>query len=199
MDDALEAEKLLNAARTGEQAALGQALETCRAYLTLIAEQEMAPSLRAKGGASDLVQQTFMEAHQAFGQFRGVRQEELLAWLRRMLLNNVFNFRRHHEGTVKRQASREVSIGGDSTAHTIEPAAATPTPSRQMMAGERAAAVRDAMAKLPDDYREVLRLRYEESLPFEEVATRMGRTSAAVRKLWSRAVEKLEQELDEPP
>jgi RNA polymerase sigma-70 factor (ECF subfamily) len=199
MDAARDAEQWLTDARAGEREALGQALETCRAYLLLVAEQEMAPSLRAKGGASDLVQQTFLEAQQAFGQFHGVRQEELLAWLRRMLLNNVFNFRRHHEGAAKRQASREVPIGGDSTAGGIDPAAATPTPSREMMAGERAAAVREALAKLPDDYREVLRLRYEEALPFEDVAARMGRSSAAVRKLWCRAVEKLEEVMEEPP
>jgi RNA polymerase sigma-70 factor (ECF subfamily) len=68
-----------------------------------------------------------------------------------------------------------------------------------MAAGERAAAVRAAMERLPDDYRQVLTLRYEDDMPFEEVAKRMGRTSNAVRKLWARAVERLEQELEAPP
>jgi RNA polymerase sigma-70 factor (ECF subfamily) len=65
------------------------------------------------------------------------------------------------------------------------------------MAGERADAVRSAIARLPDDYQTVLRLRYDEDLPFDEVARQMGRTPNAVRKLWSRAVERLQQEL--PP
>ena len=72
-----------------------------------------------------------------------------------------------------------------------------PTPSRDVMAGERADAVRAAIARLPDDYQTVLRLRYDEDLPFDEVARCMGRTANAVRKLWSRAVERLQQEL--PP
>jgi RNA polymerase sigma-70 factor (ECF subfamily) len=192
-------EDWLTAARGGSADALGAALESCRAYLLLVAEKEMDPRLKAKGGASDLVQQTFMEAQQAFGRFSGTHEAELLAWLRRMLLNNVATFRRHWEQTQKRQASREVGIGGDSTAPGIQPVADTPTPSRQMAAGERAAAVRAALARLPEDYRQVLSLRYEEDMPFEEVAKRMGRTSNAVRKLWARAVERLEQELDAPP
>jgi RNA polymerase sigma-70 factor (ECF subfamily) len=195
MDLARDTERWLADARSGQADALGRAFETCRAYLLLVAEQEMAPGLRAKGGASDLVQQTFLEAQQAFGRFHGDSQAELLAWLRRLLLNNVANFRRHWQTTEKRRASREVSIDG--SAVTPQVTADAPTPSRELMADERAAAVRAALARLPDDYQMVLRLRYEEDLPFEEVAQRMGRTSNAVRKLWARAVERLEQEL--PP
>jgi RNA polymerase sigma-70 factor (ECF subfamily) len=185
--------ELLAGARAGEPDALGRAFETCRAYLLLVAEKEMAPGLRAKGGASDLVQQTFLEAQQAFGRFRGASHDELLAWLRRLLLNNVANFRRHWQTTAKRRASREVSLDG--AAVTPHVAGAGPTPSREVMADERATAVRAAIDRLPDDYQTVLRLRYEEDLPFEDVARRMGRTSNAVRKLWSRAVERLQQEL----
>ncbi|HEY1376825.1 MAG TPA: sigma-70 family RNA polymerase sigma factor [Gemmataceae bacterium] len=192
-------EDRLAAARAGSPDALGAALESCRAYLLLVAEKEMDPRLKAKGGASDLVQQTFLEAQQAFPRFHGGSEAELLAWLRRLLLNNVATFRRHWEQTAKRRASREVGLGGDSTAPGVQPAARTPTPSREVAATERAAAVRSALARLPEDYRTVLTLRYEEDLPFEEVARRMGRTSNAVRKLWARAVERLEQELDGPP
>ena len=199
MDRAPDTERWLAGARAGEPDALGRAFETCRAYLLLVAEKEMAPGLRAKGGASDLVQQTFLEAQQAFPRFHGTDEAELLAWLRRLLLNNVATFRRHWETTAKRRASREVRLGGDSTAPGPNPAADTPTPSRELAAGERAAAVRAAMARLPEDYRQVLTLRYEEDLPFEEVAGRMGRSANAVRKLWSRAVERLEEELDGPP
>src|SRR5215471_5317922 len=81
-------------ARAGEVHALGEALEACRAYLLHVAEHELETGLRAKGGASDLVQQTFMEAQQDFSRFAGTSEAELLAWLRRMLLNNIANFRR---------------------------------------------------------------------------------------------------------
>src|SRR5262245_22320921 len=49
----------LAAARTGSPEALGAALEACRLYLLGIADRELDGELRAKGGASDLVQETF--------------------------------------------------------------------------------------------------------------------------------------------
>jgi RNA polymerase sigma factor (sigma-70 family) len=49
-----------------------------------------------------------------------------------------------------------------------------------------------ALDSLPDDYRQVIALRYWENLDFDEIGQRMGRSAAAARKLWLRAVERLE-------
>src|SRR4051794_12098658 len=91
-------ERRLASAQAGCPAALGQALEACRNYLLWIARREIDPDLQSKGGASDLVQETFMEARRDFASFRGDSEQELLAWLRRLLLNNLSNFvRRYRE------------------------------------------------------------------------------------------------------
>src|SRR5262249_35643200 len=97
-----EAGQLLAAARAGSREALGQALETCRNYLLLIAGRQLDSDLHAKGGASDLVQETFLEAQRDFGRFQGSSEGELQAWLRQILLNNVANFTRRYRGTGKR-------------------------------------------------------------------------------------------------
>ena len=52
----------LSAARAGSREALGNCFESCRIYLHSIARQEIAPQLQGKGGASDIVQETFLEA-----------------------------------------------------------------------------------------------------------------------------------------
>jgi RNA polymerase sigma-70 factor (ECF subfamily) len=190
----------LASARAGEAEALGEALEACRAYLLHVAEHELDAGLRAKGGASDIVQQTFLEAQQDFGRFVGTSESELLAWLRRMLLNNISNFRRFHVQTHKRSANREVPIHpADSNAQERSWLAdGMATPSKEMMAGEQEEALYAALDRLPEDYAQVLRLRYVEGLPFEEVAQKMGRTANAVRKLWARAIEKLQEEMEPP-
>ena len=64
------------------------------------------------------------------------------------------------------------------------------------MADEAQAALNQAMERLPADYVQILRLRYLEDLPFEEIAERMSKTANAARKLWARAVEKLQEELN---
>src|SRR5215469_16366338 len=105
----------LPAARAGSREALGHVLEACRGYLLLIARQELEPALQAKGGASDLVQQTFLEAQRDFAGFHGTTHEALLAWMRRLLLNNLANFRRDHR-RKKRRVTREVTLpSGDSS------------------------------------------------------------------------------------
>src|SRR5205807_3039783 len=86
----------LAAARGGSREALGQVLEACRGYLLTIAQQELDPGLRAKGGASDLVQDTFLKAQLHFGGFQGTSEAELKGWLRTMILNNVVDFQRRY-------------------------------------------------------------------------------------------------------
>ena len=182
----------LRSARAGSREALGQALESCRAYLLKIAEHDIDPTLRPKGGASDLVQQTFLEAQRDFGRFTGGSEEELLAWLRQLLRNNLANFARDFRQTGKRRIDREVAL--DTPDSTGGPAAAWPL-GDVASAGERAELVRRAVDRLPEDYRRVLTLRYHEGRSFEEIARLMGRAPNAARKLWARAVEALEAEL----
>lgn len=191
----------LPAARNGSRDALGQALEACRVYLQVVAERELNDDLRAKGGASDLVQQTFLEAQQDFGRFHGDTEDALLAWLRKMLLNNLSNFRRHYQGTAKRRVHREIGLRNDDSAQQVagEPAADLPTPSRQMIAAEDDEELRQAIERLPPDYQEVIRLRYQEERPFDEIGRMMARSENAVQKLWLRAVERLQHDLQTPP
>src|SRR5438105_1940581 len=101
---------LLDAARSGSREALGQLLESCRGYLLMVAKGELDRDLQAKEGASDLVQETFLEAQRDFVQFQGASEAELLAWLRRLLLNNVANFTRRYRTTGKRSVEREVVL-----------------------------------------------------------------------------------------
>ena len=191
----------LGEARAGSAEALGDALEACRGYLLTVAQRELDPGLRAKGGASDLVQQTFLEAQRDFGRFQGETEAELLAWLRRLLLNNLANFVRDYRETAKRQVAREVGLpDADSSRYSgPTPAAATPSPSKQAMAHERTESVVQALDKLPPDYRQVVLLRYREERSFEEIGRLMGRTANAARKLWLRAVERLKRDLIELP
>jgi RNA polymerase sigma-70 factor (ECF subfamily) len=195
-----EVERLLAAARAGSREALGEALQAYRAYLLLIAQQELDPELRAKGGASDLVQETFIDAQRLLGTFEGTTDAPWAAWLRELLLNNLADFVRRYRATEKRRVSREIGQSpGDSKVDRGEAIAGTPTPSVTAMAAEQTAALERALDRLPEDYRGVLLLRYEGDLSFDEIGRRLGRSANAARKLWLRALRRLEQELEAPP
>ena len=93
-------------------------LDGCRGYLLRIAGDDLDPRLQAKGGASDIVQETFLEAQRDFGEFTGDSEPELLAWLRHRLRYRVAKFIRSYRQTAKRAAGREVPLddGGSSSA-----------------------------------------------------------------------------------
>jgi RNA polymerase sigma-70 factor (ECF subfamily) len=190
----------LAAARTGSREALGRALQACRDYLLLVAQRQLDSDLHAKGGASDLVQETFLEAQRDFARFQGTTETELVAWLRQILLNNVANFTRRYRDTAKRAVDREVALVSDDSSQA-GPALPDPmlTPSSQAVEREQAESLQRALARLPDDYRQAIVLRYLEGRSFEEIGQLMARSPDAARKLWSRAMQRLREEWEGSP
>jgi RNA polymerase sigma-70 factor (ECF subfamily) len=192
------ARDLVTAARQGSPDALGQVLENCRPYLLLLANQELDPVLGVKVAPSDLVQETFLEAHRDFAQFRGQTEAELLGWLRQILLRNTANLARAYRQTGKRQVSREIALDAPADSRKPQLPAGGDSPSSAAVREEEAALLHAALARLEPDHREAIRLRNYERLPFEEVGRRLGRTAEAARKLWARAVDALRIELERP-
>lgn len=186
---------LLRRARAGDARELDRLFAACRNYLCLLAQNHVEGRLKTKADASDLVQQTLLEAYRDFGQFRGRTEQEWLAWLRRILTHNAAHFVRHYRGTSKRQLGREVTIDAGSDGGTraaLQPADPGESPSEQLLRKERELLLADALVQLPPDYREVICLRNLQRLPFDEVAQRMGRSRPAVQMLWMRALQKLQ-------
>lgn len=199
-EQAHEVERWLPAAHGGSDEALGQALDACRGYLLLIAEQELDADLRAKGGASDLVQDTFLKAHHHFDRFQGTTEAELLAWLRRLLLNNLADFRSFHRA-AKRRPEREVRLAprDSSAGQGIVLATDTPSPSGAAMEREQQQKLLGVLERLPDDYRRVLVLHFQEGRSFEEIGQLLGLTGNAASKLLRRALDRARRELGELP
>src|SRR5262245_59360792 len=80
---------LLERARRGDAEAMGQLLERYQPYLYLLAQRRLSPRIRTRVDPSDIVQQTLFEMQRDLPAFRGGAEEELLAWLRRILQHNV--------------------------------------------------------------------------------------------------------------
>lgn len=192
---------LIRRSRKGEERAREELFGRYRQYLKLLADMQLGRRLRARCEASDVVQLTLLEAHRDFAGFTGSHEGELLAWLRRILANNLFNEARYH-AAKQRAASREVSLeqmqaGVESSSMTLSRCLAGdgPTPSTVALAHENAVQLAEALARLPQDYQSVLLLRIFEGLSAEEVAKRMSRTAGAVRMLQLRALNALRDEM----
>lgn len=184
----------IRAAKDGSNEAMGQMFQKYRHYLLLIAQGQIANGLRDKIAPSSVVQATYLAAYRHFGaQFRGETEEELLAWLRRILLNNLANEVRKFS-TEQRDINREVPLVG------LGDGLAAPevSPSAQAAAREETEALDRAIALLPEDYQQVILLRNREQLTWSEVGLLLGCTPEAARKLWARALVKLHELLESP-
>lgn len=198
VDDKTGVADLLVRARSGDEEALNRLFALCRNYLALVARTQVEGRLRAKVDASDVVQQTLLEAHRDFARFHGQTEGEWLAWLRRILAHNSADFIRRFHGTDKRRAGREVALGhpADSSVPGLELSDGGETPSQEILRKERELQLADAIARLSADHQEVIILRNLHGLPFDEVARRLGRSRPAAQMLWLRAMRKLQQLLE---
>jgi RNA polymerase sigma-70 factor (ECF subfamily) len=143
---------VIDAARGGSVEAMGELAEACRAYLLLVANQEISPRLRSKIGASDIVQEALIRAQRGIGEFRGQAENDLLAWLRRILLNLLRNAQRDYQRAQCRSIGREEPLDADDgLAVRRDLADVRPTPRTSAVADEDAMMLRLALAGLPED------------------------------------------------
>lgn len=199
----LDAQLLLNQARGGNEKALGQLLESYTRYLTLLARVQIGRRLQGKVDPSDVVQETFLEAHRQIANFRGNSEGELVAWLRRILAGQIALTLRRFLGTKGRdlKLERELAAQIDQSSEILDGGlvASNSTPSQHASRREQALLLADALDRLPEDYREVIILRHLEGLSFAEVSQRMGRSEDSVQKLWVRALANLRRSLGGAP
>jgi RNA polymerase sigma-70 factor (ECF subfamily) len=175
----------------------GADLERFRSYLRLLARTGLGRRLQSKLDASDLVQQTLLEAHQDLGQFRGQGEAALAAWLRQVLARNLANAARDL-GRQKRDAARELSL--EDSAARLEGwlAAEQLSPSRGAVRHENAVQLAQALEALPANQRDAVVLRHLEGLSLADIAARLGCTTAAVTGLLHRGLKNLRQRLPAP-
>lgn len=188
-------EQLLRDARSGCVDAIGLLLQNYRDYLLLVANRELDPQVQGKLGASDVVQETLLTAHQNFGQFHGETKPQLLAWLRQIVINDLNQARKKYKGTIKRQVDRERRLQYNSSLdHPLVDNELTP--STNAMMAEKSVLLEKAMAELSEDYQRVLRLCSWQEKSFDEASKLMSRSPDATRKLWYRALLKLEEAMN---
>lgn len=195
--------ELLNQARAGDARALGEVCERVRGYLLLAADQELDGGLRSKVGASDLVQQSMLEAHRGMDHFQGTSEAEFRTWIRRILSNNLVDSTRQYRQAQKRDARREVPL--HTAEHLAELVAPQSTASSLLRRKETDEEMLRAVAALPERRRRVIEMRHRHGLSYAEIGEQLDISEIAARKLWSRAVEELrtklavKQHADRPP
>jgi len=188
--------EMLAAARNGDADAVGWLLEQNRDYLLFIANQDLDRGTLRKMGASDLVQESIAHAHHHFDRFAGESLDDLLAWLRGILRNDAKHWQRHFMGTEKRNSEKDLQASSLSRLG-LAPRDPEATPHTHAVAEEEEKLLNLAMKQLPENYQTVIRLRNWDDLSFKQIGERMSCSSEAARKLWTRAINQLQELLNQ--
>jgi RNA polymerase sigma-70 factor (ECF subfamily) len=165
-----------------------------------LAQVRLDPRLKGKLDASDVVQQTLLEAHQGLAEFRGRTTEQRAAWLRQILARNLANAvrdLRRQKRDIVRERSLEAALDGSASRLDNWLAAEQSSPSQQVQREERAIRLAEALAELPEAQREAVILRHWHGWSLVDIAGQLNCTTAAVTGLLHRGLRKLRKRLQE--
>lgn len=173
---------LVERAAGGDPAALSQLVQTHRPTVLRTARHLLGDP----DSAEDLTQDVFVRLQSSLVGFR--HEAELSTWLYRVTLNLC----RDH---LKKRRWRNVDWDDvrPTSAHAL---AVEDDPNRAVDAERARKAVREAIAKLPDEQRSVVVLRYISDLPYSEIARITATPPGTVASRIFRALERLGQELE---
>ncbi|MBN2445843.1 MAG: sigma-70 family RNA polymerase sigma factor [Phycisphaerae bacterium] len=122
----------------------------------------------------------------------------LFKWLERVALNQLRDAQRHLR-RQKRDIAREAAQPADtptSYPNLLDRIARTEsTPSGKLAKAESIAAVMTSLARLTDDQRDVIRMRFLEARPVADVAQKLKKTEAAIHMLCHRGLKALREQM----
>lgn len=168
--------------------------ERFRSYLFLLAQQGLDEKLRAKVDLSGIVQQTMLEAHQAWNEVADQPTAQQSAWMRRLLLNNLTDEARKWLAAA-RNVDLERSLERSSIQFAGLLAASQSTPSLQVQQQEELTRMADALLQLPEEQRLAIEMHHLQGMPLAEVAEVMKRSKGAVAALLYRGMQQLRASL----
>ncbi len=194
--DSTVTQALLEKVRAGDAAALEQLFARHRPYLRRVIEARLDRKLSARVDASDVIQETQLDAARRIEKFLDLGSIPFKVWLRKTAHERLLDIRRRHAGAARRSVERETELA-DRTA--IEFAQlltrSASTPSRLVSKEELVQRVRRAVAELPAVNREILLMRSLEGLSYSEAGYILDIDPNVARKRHGRALMRLHKSL----
>jgi RNA polymerase sigma-70 factor (ECF subfamily) len=151
---------LLNNYLAGDRSAISELIERhshrVRSYIVMMVKDDAI--------ADDIFQETFIKAVKVIDEGRYVDSGKFLSWVLRIAHNRVLDYFR------REKSSRQIneSEAGYDMLGTMR--FSEPTTEDEIVHSEVEHVVRELIGELPEEQREVVRLRYYSKLSFQEIA-----------------------------
>jgi RNA polymerase sigma-70 factor, ECF subfamily len=197
-----DTDQLLGRVAAGDRAARGPLLERHRQRLRHMIAVRLDPRLRARVDPSDVVQESLAEADRKLSDYARRRPVPFYPWLRSLAWERLVHMHRRHIRAQRRSVRRELAARPPLPEDPVEQLAQRlagrgSSPSARLQRSELRGLVQTALARLSEDDREVLVLRYLEDLSTREIAAVLGLSESAVKMRQLRALQRLRELLGE--
>ncbi|HWE36423.1 MAG TPA: sigma-70 family RNA polymerase sigma factor [Isosphaeraceae bacterium] len=195
-------DELMECAGRGDDGARERLLARYRGRLRREIAARLDRRIAARVDASDIVQESLIDAHKELPEYLRRRPLPFLAWLRQIARERLAKSRRFHLLAQRRCVAREGPLpAADASATGLVDrlADSLTSPSGRLERDERRARVRAALERLGPRDREVLVLRSLRQASASEVAATLGITERAAKARHCRALERLRVLLEGDP
>jgi RNA polymerase sigma-70 factor (ECF subfamily) len=188
---------LIEQARKGNQDAMGKLLDVHAERLLESVRAELGNRMRQRLESQDVMQQVCLDALNNIERFVEQGHDSFFRWLRRIAVNRICDVDRKAFKTVKRGGELRAADVGQADASVLNlldhVAGSLTGPLTTADRRDRILMLQQALAKLGDDQRTAIQLRYIDQLSVEEAAEKMARSERAVRALCVRALVRLRE------
>jgi RNA polymerase sigma-70 factor (ECF subfamily) len=194
--DVVATDAQICAAVDGDLAALEKLLVGFFPTLERHVEQRIPVEIRRHLSAEDILQEVFVQAFRDIGQLQHRNRASFMAWLvtiaEHRLADAIKRLGRKKRGGDLHQVAH-FSTNSTSASVLLMDAIYQDhhLPDDSAARREMSIALQIALAALPAEQREVLRLRYLQHMDVAEIADQLGRTTGAVRGLIDRGKKRL--------
>lgn len=185
---------LVSQIRAGDDRAFNELFGRYLTRLENLVRVRMGVQLRTRESVSDVVQEAYLEALRTFDRFAPTGPRGFYRWLAQIVEHKIVDAHRRHFGAACRDARRQVALDGGAADDAAQ-AKRFDSPSAVILRTESCRQVREALERLPEDYRRVIELRQFQMLSSAEVGEIMDRSPEAVRALLVRALKRLAKEI----
>ncbi|HVC98566.1 MAG TPA: sigma-70 family RNA polymerase sigma factor [Pirellulales bacterium] len=203
--DNSQTQELLAQARLGDVAAVNSLLDRHREALRRMVALRMDRALQQRVDASDIVQDTLMEANRRLREYLSDPRMPFHLWLRHIARDRLIDAHRRHRAAARRSVDREQPLvaPGYLDQSTMDLAAQLCdrelTPAAAATRHEMERRFQAAIEQLDEHDREVILLRHFEQLSNQETAQVLGLSEPAAGMRYLRAVRRLRAMLNEAP
>ncbi len=185
---------LLERAQNGDNAAFEELFQRHRAKLRRTIALRMDRRVSARVDASDVLQETYLEAFKRLPRYLQQQGMPFYLWLCWIAREKVLALHRRHLGADKRAVTHEAPVlPADSSATFVSVVIAghETSPSQALAKAELGERLRLALGQLDDDERDLILWRHFEQLSARDMAQLLQISEAAASKRYIRAVERL--------